>query len=662
MKRILSLVAVALSTLAVSAQMVTAPKGLLQKNPAYLPAASTILKAPARANLKDGQFLIGHYVSDAYEKNGLGLGQNVTIQIGTDIAPVMYAGLKNCKIEGLRFALATPAPIKGVYVHAYDVDGNVDPTPLAKKTFSENCPLGWNQYEFDEPVAIPEGLGGLVAAYEISLSASEYPIGVYAGSETASLLGYGRFSSSTTKNIWADFGTDYGTAAIQLICSSDAPEGFSVNVASVATPAAGVNSTTDVVVKFNSVSAESFTELEYVVNFNGKQETRTVQLPAAVPAGLNQKGSFTFSLATPANAGIYDGTITITKVNGVSIESLPANFNVTVLTRIVRRFSVVEELTGTGCPWCTRGWAGMELLKKLRPHFLGIGIHMYNNSDPMYITAYNLPDELQGAPSCIIDRVSGAVDPYYGTERYSNGILGDFDEYNAIFPTVDVKVKALYTDDTRSTIDVEADVEYLADANKNTVVFVLTADGLTGTAGWFQGNNYASYSTAQAGILDDDKEGLLTQFCKGQTNGKSSVGGLVFDDVLIGSSFEIVNKQYLNNNATDLPDSAPAGMLASSTARLSIPTTTDSSNKNASPLIMDAIQRDKVYVTALVYDENMHIANAARCRVVTAEEYAAGINGVVADDASSVVYDLSGRVAHKASKGIFIRNGKKVIF
>ena len=70
---------------------------------------------------------------------------------------------------------------------------------------------------------------------------------------------------------------------------------------------------------------------------------------------------------------------------------------------------VVEELTGTACGWCPRGLVGMKMLRDLYgDRFIGVAVHQFNATDPMYTPDYADIDwsdgGSKGAPCCMIDR------------------------------------------------------------------------------------------------------------------------------------------------------------------------------------------------------------------------------------------------------------------
>ena len=337
-------------------------------------------------------------------------------------------------------------------------------------------------------------------------------------------------------------------------------------------------------------------------------------------------------LTAPQRSGALPVIFSVDKINGTELaEPVVTTFTQDVVTKIVPRYHIVEEFTGTGCGFCPLGWAGMEYTKEHYSDKAGvIAIHQYNNTDPMYVTNYHTPD-YQGAPSCRIDRFPEELNPY------AENMGQYFQVLDQLIPEVDVTVEATWSDETMTKIDASAVTEFLTDLEGSELVFVLTADGLTGTtSAWKQANYLYQYSASQYPASAKD-------FCKGGKYAQSSVT-LVFNDVMIGSSWPSAN----GANKVEPFATTAAGEKASSTYTLTLPTKT---------ALKNALQKDKIFVTAMVIKADGMIANAARCLVAAPT----GINTVLAPVADEAAFDLFGRPAAKNANGIMIQGGKKVI-
>ena len=137
----------------------------------------------------------------------------------------------------------------------------------------------------------------------------------------------------------------------------------------------------------------------------------------------------------------------MTKVNGNANQSQNATAKGTlrVVPKMFNRGVVVEEFTGTGCGWCPRGLVGMEKAAAHYPdNFIGIAIHKFNASDPMFTSDYANVG-LSSAPSCVINRNGRAIDPYYGSNK---SILDDMAAAVKDVPMIGVDVNGVWNADS----------------------------------------------------------------------------------------------------------------------------------------------------------------------------------------------------------------------
>lgn len=628
MKKFLLLTAFACAAFAASAQALQTLKpemGFVKATP----FTTTVAKAPAlKADLKDNQIIVGLYTSDDINQNGLGMGSAISLMIATEIPADCYAGMDDLKIDAVRFGLSQEATVTGVNVYAADATKLI---PLV-----ENQPVaggkgvvGWNVVELSEPVAVPANTESLLVGYDIKLTASGYPIGVYGGADQCSFLAYGNLDQGEG---WYDFGSNYGTPAIQLICECAPAQGFNVKGYKYETGTVAMGQTFVPSITVISTSEADVTDIDYTIVIGEQTVSNNVVFTTPIPAGFGKTAEIEVELTAPQRSGALPVRFSVDKINGTELaEPIVTTFTQDVVTRIVPRYSIFEEFTGTQCGYCPLGWVGMEYVKEKHSDKAGvIAIHQFTTTDPMYVPNYHRMT-YKGAPGLYIDRYPEELDPYKENQDGYLRIL------NALIPEVDVTVQASYTDNTLTKVDASAVTEFLTDLEGSELVFVLTADGLTGTtSAWKQANNLASAAANQypASVAD---------FCRGGKYAQSSVA-LVYNDVMIGSSWPSAT----GANKVAAFTTTVAGEKATSAYTLSLPTKTTLNN---------AILKDQVYVTAMVIKADGMIANAARCKVAMPT----GINSVLAPAADEAAYDLSGRVAPTTAKGLFIEGGKKVI-
>lgn len=305
----------------------------------------------------------------------------------------------------------------------------------------------------------------------------------------------------------------------------------------------------------------------------------------------------------------------------------------------IQRMVVVEEFTGTGCPWCTRGLAGMDWLKATyEDKCIGIALHQYNSSDPMYFTKYaNLG--VNSFPNSLVSRYAEA-DPYFGFDYGSTRIFDAVDAIAEYETHACVEsLEAVYLDENKKKATVTAKVNFDADGDYS-LAFVLTADSLTGEgSAWQQANNYAGYSLSQAGISADEP---LAMFCSGGEFGSTYVNGYKFNDVAIAATYNSSGESLLDPLAP-----AEAGVAQEASYTLTLPTKSQ---------MIKAMRKDLIFATVLIIDNTTGtIANAARVRVLSPGE----VDGITAPttskDATPVAfYSAEGKAISAPQKGMNI--------
>lgn len=504
---------------------------------------------------------------------------------------------------------------------------------------------GYNQALFAEPYTVTES--GCYVGYTITVNTSlntqgsQYPA-IYDLSTQVPNSFWIWFNAQYD---WQDIGTQYGASCVQALFSELKLPETAARFGTVRNAFTGMSSETEFPVTVYSDASEAVSNIEYTIDVDGVSETRTADV--AIPAGFNQSGEVKVKVNSPAEAGSYDVALTITKVNGKD-NTLASQTSVTTfnnLLRIVERNTLVEEFTGTGCPWCPRGMQGMANLRaEFGSRFIGLAFHSYNSSDPMYPNYYISARSLgiTGAPGCIIDRKE-VMDPYFGTQQNSRYVLQDFEDYCSLPAEVNITLQSEWTGANSDSVQINVNVEALGDGNYE-VVYALVADSLTGTANvWRQANNYSGYTASQAGGAD------LAKFCRGGQYG-SNYFFWTYDDVVIASSY---NNQSINQ-------ASPIGRLSAGEAAtgsylLGLP------QKAVLRAAVDA-SIDKVYAVAFVLNADGTVAQAVKAPI--SKSSGQGIEQITADGVKpfAPAYDLQGRQLQAPRHGqLFIRDGRKMI-
>lgn len=596
--------------------------------------------APAKADLKDGQVLVGLYTSDNYENFGVALGSSMTLQAGSRIGEKYYAGMKNLQVEAVRFALAESTEITKVRLYAFTSSSNIV-GPIATKEWGKTCDKGWNIVEFDAPVAVKDNYVALLPTYEFKQTMTNVVIATSFEPKEPSLAVYGPLRTDSDEPFWAQLNAQkYGSTAIQLVCRAQDLSGTRVSPDGYISNTVVVGETYQPTLSVNCTSDEPISTIDYTLTIGDKQTKLTHTFDPAIPAGFNQRYDFVSEVTAPAKAGAYALTFTIDKVNGTPTTSNSAQYKQLVVTRRAHRMSLVEEFTGTECGWCPRGWVGMEKVKhELPDDACVVAMHLYSEKDPMYGSYYHMPSFIGGAPAAVIDRAPRSVDPYFGIkiDGKDEGIINAVKRHEALLPEVEIQnLTANFTDASCSHVLVTSTTEFLTDLDGSQIIYVLTADGVTGTTdAWKQTNFYASIDATQSGLTaDSDPE--LYKLCRGQEMGQTYLP-LTYNDVMIGSSWLTTTTP----NEVMAFTTTKAGEKASSIYTLAMP---------SKSILRKAINTDEVYLVAFVLKADGSVANAARCKVSLSNQGEAGSR--TGNNRRMVAEDATGTWCGWCPKGI----------
>lgn len=584
-KTLLTLALTLLAVISASAQAFRKSTGPI------IPAqAGAIVKAPQKAPAGTTEW--GYYNGAFGNLGGLGTGQT-----GVTKAAIKVSGagaFSGAKIHGVNLPIQMSENYGSVSVW---IATSLTATPVVTKVLDvSSLTTGYNEVLFDAPYTIPAT--GVYVGYSIDVKtvatqADNYPLcvaNVEPQSGTSMLYAGGWMDSS-----------GYGTVALRLFLSDLNQRDYDATFTLSGPAATAQGGTVNMPVEITSNGTKAINDIDYKVDIDGQIQAGHATLARPIPAGLQSIGETTITFTAPQTIKVCTAKIYIEKINGqpnaAAATAYAAGFK--VLSRIATRHTAVEEFTGTGCGWCPRGWVGMETLKQTRPNFVGLAFHNYNSGDPMYFQ--NWPHSFSEAPSCMIDRSSGEIDPYYGSGG-ELGIVADFDYFSSIAPDVELTATARFQGDNQK-VDVSAEMEYLTNGGKYSLAYALTADSLSGTTSiWKQSNYFYSNSASEYGSPE------LQDFCQGGKYGQSKVF-LTFNDVLIGSSYSY-NKTTgaCPNLATAISGTAVADTKVQGSYAVPMPTAAG---------LLQAIKRDKVFAVVLAIASDGTVANAVRVPVET---------------------------------------------
>lgn len=531
----------------------------------------------------------GYSSADYSKLSGVGVQQ--VAYYSAMIAVPAIATLDGAEITAINIPFGT-TNLKDVSVWVKTVSG----TMLAQKTVDvATIKKAYNKIALESPVAITEPLfvGYTFTVKSASVQADQFPVMVAQAEASADkmYLGFANTAAESMTEMY-DLTTlvDGVTLALSMDVTGYKEYNACVSIDGAKDVYAMPEQQATVKLALLNNSNVDVKNVEVEIKIDEAVTTQTVNV--TMPAGIMQAATADFSIAVPAEVGTYNLTLTVLKVNGeenADKKSLSVSLN--VLSRVAVRRTIVEEFTGTGCPNCPRGLAGMKALRDTYgDRFIGIAIHQYNTSDAMYNGNYaNLG--FTGAPNCRIDRGS-EIDPYFGTGD-ELGILDNFVDANDVFATVDIDLTGAWTSDALDSVKLTATTTAIAAGNYS-IAFVLTADSLYGTtSSWKQKNNL--YQTSKIG------EPYIDEFLSGGKYGKASFS-YPFDDVLIGSSYVGTSNKAGKIGALAADESATVSYTIALPTKTTIRAAVDASI-------------DKIYGIAIVTDKSGRVANANRVHV-----------------------------------------------
>ena len=421
-------------------------------------------------------------------------------------------------------------------------------------------------------------------------------------------------------------------------------------------------------------SAKPITQITYSISVDGVNGAEK-SLDLSSPIESMETASLPFTTAFE-DEGVHSVELNLSKVNGntnINKQSSAA-YSIIALEKSADRVSVVEEQTGTWCPWCPRGHVALDLLnKQLGDKVVTLAGHFTmgaSSVDPMNIyqldenstqaealadygfVAMQLSSMLGGGgfPGAMFDRVV-AADPYVGanTTKGKNGTYeyGATDLVNLLKEgnpsEADFSMTASWADDKNTDIKVDLTTTF----NYNRfgsfpygVAFVLSENGMTGKgATWKQLNSYSKLAGVN-GASDFNNPDMAAWFKAG------SYVSTTYDNVVVQAWNPLGNAAIVDKSVTDIVKGE------------AIPFST--TLKVNSDLIQNY---NNLTLSALLVNLKSHaVVNAAK---VVLGNCAAGIEDVNSEANNNVVsrYNVNGMRINGAQKGLNIvklANGKVV--
>ncbi|MFK7776268.1 MAG: T9SS type A sorting domain-containing protein [Saprospiraceae bacterium] len=244
------------------------------------------------------------------------------------------------------------------------------------------------------------------------------------------------------------------------------------------------------VIMNNGTDAITSIDLTYSDGTNSVTETIT-----GLNIGYNELAAIEASEEFTLGTGTTSFSISIGNANGMGDDENTANdagedISITTVTPNPDRGVLIEEGTGTWCPWCTRGTVYVEGLTKRYPErFIGVAVH---NGDPMVVAEYDdgIGGLISGYPGAVVERAAG-INP--------SALEAPFVAAVTQAPPAKLSVGAI--DDGSGNLEVSVRATFLQDVPAGyKLAAILIENGVTGTgAGFNQANAYAGGAAGPMG-------------------------------------------------------------------------------------------------------------------------------------------------------------------
>lgn len=302
---------------------------------------------------------------------------------------------------------------------------------------------------------------------------------------------------------YAHYGSEYGAVAIRATIDGESYPKSAALVSKVTLPTQafpGDKFNYEVEVKNMGADPISTVDLTTQVG-SAAAETSAQTFTSTIKPGATATLKFTTSSSDDTGSLPVVGSIG--KVNGsdnVWGGFATTNYMInssTMSTRMV----VIEEYTGTGCGYCPMGWVALENMREKHPNdYIGIGVHLYNETDPMYVSPYKpwAAANITGAPQATANRMKA-----YGTFQPSYGNCETvYSEISKEATPVSMRIWAWYADNTKTALNTRVRVTASEDINNLSyaLAWVITRDNM-GPYG--QSNYYSGGSLGTMGGFEN---------------------------------------------------------------------------------------------------------------------------------------------------------------
>lgn len=506
---------------------------------------------------------------------------------------------------------------------------------------------GWNEITLPEPYTIGEG--DFYVGVTFTASALDFSPMLLMPSD---LLETTYIKTSRTYRKWTDLGNSPGACLpLQISVLGNVVKNNAVSVVGLDRVFAKHGETSKAKVTVANNGSNEVTDLDWTYSVAGK----TIEGHTDVKVSADFYGAqASFSIDVPAieENGEYEGTFTVTKVNGVANTGSPASgtHTVKVMNVVPKKVPLMEEFTGAWCGFCPSGYIGMKLMNERHPEDFVCA--SYHNGDGMQITE-NYPVSVSGFPSAYFDR-NHSTDAYRGDTRKDMGIDDTWSLECKELPSLNVYAKADLSTES-GVLTVWSDFVLCEDLNSINydIGYIITADGLHGTgSNWVQHNYYSK---------DYQNGAYSNMYIEGMDmfNNGAEYQVLVYDDVVVATS---------GKGASTISGVIPG--ICNEADEYHHSMTFNIADMNSNYGKKENLVQDNSRLNAIVYvydNGSHHVVNCAKCHVTL--DQSSGIKNVQnseyrmqnSENGMRNYFNIAGQRLSSPQKGLNIINGKKVV-
>lgn len=344
-----------------------------------------------------------------------------------------------------------------------------------------------------------------------------------------------------------------------------------------------------------------------------------------LPALINQPNLTPLTLPAISERGLYDGTLTITKINGKTVQAEPTPLSVRVMTFVPKKRVVMEEYTGFWCGWCVKGFACLEKLNaEFGNDFIAIS---YHNGDNLALDI-SYPSSVGGYPAAYLDRGTSITPDYDVAQGPVASLLKKQ-------PVANIEVSATSDGQKITATSTTTFLDDKPNANYR-VAYFLIGNGMHDPS-WMQ-SNYLSGK--------EDYRSTTNEYINKFVDGPSTMTDLVYDDVLI---YCREPKGIFGSLPSDIEADSPMNHIHSMPLADAVSFAGESLVRPEATLAVVAV---------LVDGTTNRIVNGARCAVGDQASVVRPFSNN--EEAPATYYDLMGRRVEHPAHGIFVKvqNGK----